>query len=104
LSKQLRSHDGTHADDHGLNLRLCRRLLETAGGLQVITADDGDVALRILIDSYGPGCEPVDIVLMDMQMPRMDGLAATRAFRAWESRERPPPAQRLPIVVRYVEL
>ena len=31
-------------------------------------------------------------------MPRMDGLSATRAFRAWESRERPPPAQRLPIV------
>jgi CheY-like chemotaxis protein len=31
-------------------------------------------------------------------MPRMDGLAATRAFRAWERRERPPPARRLPIV------
>ncbi len=57
------------ADDHGLNLRLCQRLLETAGGLQVVTADDGDVALRTLIHSYDAehGGVPVDIVLMDMQ-------------------------------------
>jgi hypothetical protein len=70
------SHTCTHAlhacptkDDHNLNLRLCRRLLETAGGLQVVTADDGDVALRVLIDSYDAarGGVPVDLVLMDLQ-------------------------------------
>jgi CheY-like chemotaxis protein len=77
------------ADDHGLNLRLCRRLLETAGGLQVVTADDGDVALRALIDSYNTpqGGEPVDIVLMDMQ-------ARLTAARAHVPRQRACPSAR----------
>ena len=47
--------------------RLCKRLLETQGGLVVTTADDGDVALQQLIDSYAPGGTLVDFVLMDLQ-------------------------------------
>jgi hypothetical protein len=57
-------------DDHRLNLRLCKRLLETQGGMDVVTADDGDVALQLLQDSYADGggaCAPVDFVLMDLQ-------------------------------------
>jgi CheY-like chemotaxis protein len=56
------------ADDHQLNTRLCKRLLELQGGLEVITADDGDVALQMLIDSYAPGGKPVQFVLMDLQV------------------------------------
>jgi hypothetical protein len=56
--------------------RLCKRLLETQGGLDVTTADDGDVALQRLIDSYAPGGTPVDFVLMDLQACRCSFLLA----------------------------
>jgi CheY-like chemotaxis protein len=54
-------------DDHSLNRRLCGRLLELQGGLEVATADDGDVALQALIDSCSPGGTPFDFCLMDLQ-------------------------------------
>jgi CheY-like chemotaxis protein len=47
-----------------------------AAGLQVDAADNGQSALGLARS------ERYDLVLMDMQMPVMDGLAATRALRA----------------------
>jgi hypothetical protein len=35
--------------------------------MEVTTADDGDVAVRLLIDSYAAGARPFSFVLMDMQ-------------------------------------
>lgn len=35
--------------------------------MEVVTADDGDVALRVLIDSYRADDAPFELVLMDMQ-------------------------------------
>jgi CheY-like chemotaxis protein len=68
----LRFFPNTRSDDHHLNLRLCKRLLELQGGLEVSTADDGDVALQAMIDSCAPDSKPLDFVLMDLQarMPR----------------------------------
>jgi len=58
------------ADDHNLNLRLCKRLLEAKAAMEVVTVDDGDVALQWLISSYQPGGPPpVDLVLMDSACP-----------------------------------
>ncbi|KPF50504.1 histidine kinase [beta proteobacterium AAP121] len=58
-------------------------------GLEVLQAEDGAQALALLEN------QRVDLVLMDIQMPVMDGYAATRALRERETRLRLP---RVPIV------
>ena len=50
-------------------------LLEMAGA-SVDTAEDGSQALRQL------GCQRYDCILMDLQMPILDGFGATSALRA----------------------
>ncbi|HVI78217.1 MAG TPA: response regulator, partial [Candidatus Acidoferrum sp.] len=61
-------------EDNELNREVATGLLEDAP-VTVNTADNGEVAIRMLEESN------YDLVLMDMQMPVMDGLAATRAIR-----------------------
>ena len=61
-------------DDNALNRRVARALLERLGG-QVVEANDGQQAVDAL------GSQRVDLVLMDLQMPVLDGLGATRRLR-----------------------
>lgn len=63
-------------EDQALNQELARELL-TRAGIEVVVAEDGQQALTRL-DSQGP----FDCVLMDCQMPVMDGYTATRHIRA----------------------
>jgi CheY-like chemotaxis protein len=83
------------ADDHALNLKLVQRLL-TQHGFAVETARDGEEALRKLVAAHAARAPP-SIALLDMQMPRMSGSEAARAFRAWEAAHMPPDVPPLPM-------
>ena len=62
------------ADDHQINRRAFSLMLESAG-VGVTTADDGLEALQRLAS------ERFDVILMDLNMPRMGGLEATERLR-----------------------
>ncbi|GFM35317.1 hybrid sensor histidine kinase/response regulator [Desulfovibrio psychrotolerans] len=66
------------ADDEPVNRLITKRLLEKSG-FRVLLAEDGEQALQRLRQ------HPCDAVLMDVQMPKLDGIQATKAIRHGEA-------------------
>ena len=68
------------ADDHATNRRVVELILSHAGA-ELVSVEDGAEALEAFRDGA------FDVVLMDMQMPVMDGLTAIREIRRLEAAE-----------------
>ncbi len=68
------------AEDTAASAELFAHYLRTAGA-EVTLAEHGQSACAIALDAAAAG-NPFDLILMDMQMPEMDGFQATRKLRA----------------------
>lgn len=77
LSKEQSSPRILVVDDTSINLKVVKRMLEGLGFSDLVLAEDGAIALEKVQSSP----TPFDIVLMDMEMPVMDGMTAATLIR-----------------------
>ena len=77
-------------EDNELNREIATEILEEEG-IVVDTAEDGDIAVEKMRNA---SAGKYDIILMDIQMPRMNGYEATKAIRALPD----PYASSIPII------
>ncbi|MCX7869283.1 MAG: ATP-binding protein, partial [Terrimicrobiaceae bacterium] len=74
------------AEDNAPSRKLLRAMLQSLG-----LACEEAVNGRHAVESHRSS--PFEIIFMDLQMPEMDGIAATKAIRELEARGQPPPAR-----------
>jgi signal transduction histidine kinase/CheY-like chemotaxis protein/HPt (histidine-containing phosphotransfer) domain-containing protein len=83
-AEALKHIQGAHlllVEDNEINQQVAKEILEGAG-LNVAIANNGQEAVNAVKENE------YDAVLMDVQMPVMDGYTATKAIRKWEGRMR----------------
>ncbi|MDO4289853.1 MAG: ATP-binding protein [Eggerthellaceae bacterium] len=71
-------------EDNELNSEIACELIE-GFGVEVVTARDGVEAVEMMKAARRSERAGYDLVFMDWQMPRMNGIEATRAIIAWEA-------------------
>jgi two-component system, sensor histidine kinase and response regulator len=71
------------AEDNAINREVARRMLESLD-MQVSCAENGRVAVEMAVR------QRFDLILMDCQMPELDGIAATARIRAADQQPRVP--------------
>ena len=92
-------------DDARLNRSILARALANQGH-EAVEAENGRVALELLEDPQGP---PIDVVLLDLEMPELDGYETLRHIRANEALRHIPvivisAVDELASVVRCIEM
>ncbi len=73
-------------DDNKNNLFTLQTLIEEHLEANIIQADSGALALRVLLK------QPIDLIILDVQMPEMDGFETAATIRTWKK------TQHIPIV------
>ena len=89
--KHIRGAQLLLVEDNEINQQVAREILEGAG-LNVTMATDGQEAVNAVKENN------FDAVLMDVQMPVMDGYTATKTIRKWEGGMRNKGKARIPII------
>jgi two-component system cell cycle response regulator DivK len=65
-----------YVEDNDDNVYMLKMRLELLGDFEVVAAEDGETGCAMVLS------ERPDIILMDLEMPRVDGWEATRRLKA----------------------
>ena len=67
-------------DDSAISRKMVRRAIQD-NYASIVEAEDGEVAVAMVKEAMSGQTDPIDVILMDYQMPNMDGPTATKLMR-----------------------